>query len=359
MPLTRVSDFTVHKISILNEKGVHDKELEPDLNDKQLLKMYELMVTAREFDEKAVILQRQGRIGTYAPLKGQEACQVGSAICLNPRDWVFPSFREHAVFITRGIPLHALLLYSMGLEEGAAPKKGSHNFSPSIPVGSHMLHAVGVGMAANIKNETLATITYFGDGATSEGDFHEAMNFAGVFNTPVIFLCQNNQWAISVPRKRQTKSDSIAQKAIAYGFEGLQVDGNDVLAVYVATKAALDKAYDGGGPTLIEAVTYRMSMHTTADDPKKYRSEEEVKKWEERDPIKRFEVYLEQKGLWSKDYALKTKDNAKSIIEDEIKKAEEIASKSDPLEMFKHVFEKMPLELEKQMSYLSSYMEEK
>lgn len=211
-------------LQILDQDGIVDKELEPDLKDKELKELYKMMLMARMFDDKALKLQRQGRMLTYASLRGQEASEIGSAYPLNPEDWVFPSFREHGVLIARGIPMKLLYIYWIGSEDANLElKKGM--FTVSIPVGSHLSHAVGFAWGAKLKKQKLATVVYFGDGATSEGDFHESMNFAGVFRTPAVFICQNNQYAVSMPREKQTASKTLAQKALAYGFEGIQVDG--------------------------------------------------------------------------------------------------------------------------------------
>ncbi len=266
-------------LTILHPDGRCEEKLKPDLTDDTIQALYRKMVFIRLADQRALALQRQGRLGTYAPLHGQEAAQIGSAYALGQEDWVFPSFRETGVCAMRGVPLKDVYLYWMGNEMAQKGAEDVNVFPISIPVGSHPLHAVGAAWAAKLQGEKICTVAYFGDGGTSEGDFHEAMNFAGVLQTPTIFFCQNNQWAISVPRKIQTASKTLAQKAIAYGFQGVQVDGNDILAVYAATKEAREKALSGGGPTMIEAVTFRFGPHTTADDPTKYRSDAEVEEW--------------------------------------------------------------------------------
>lgn len=355
MPKKVVEKFSVEFLQVLDAKGRADKLLEPKLDKDVLLQMYELMVLTREFDRTALNLQREGRLGVYAPVWGQEAAEVGSALALKPSDWVFPSFREWGVYIARGVPLKTLLLYSMGHHEGGRLPKGQNDVTVSIPVASQLLHAVGAGYASVYRKQKCAVITYFGDGATSEGDFHEAMNFAGVFKAPVVFFCQNNGFAISVPREWQSASKTLAQKACAYGFEGVQVDGNDVLAVYVATKAALERARAGLGPTMIEALTYRCGPHTTADDPMKYRDEVVAKKkCEIIDPLVRFRRYLEGKKLWSAGFDEEVRAEARKRVAEAVGVAEK--EPSVPLEdLFSFLFEKMSPELVRQLEVARNF----
>ena len=247
--------YQVDYLSILDKDGNVDEELEPDIPDEQLLELHRYMLWGRRFDERMLRLQRQGRIGTFAPIKGQEAANVGSAAVLRDSDWMVVAFRESAAELMRGRTMEDMLLYYGGYNEGGYIPEGINNLPTSIPVGSQTLHAVGIGWAMKYRDKDDVALVYFGDGATSQGDFHEALNVAGVFQTPTIFLCQNNQWAISVPRSHQTRSKTLAQKALAHGVPGIQVDGNDILAVYTATKEAVERARAGGGPTLIEAVT--------------------------------------------------------------------------------------------------------
>ena len=289
--------FHVEYLSILDSDGNLDAALEPKLAPGELRSLHRAMVLARRFDERMVRLQRQGRIGTFAPIKGQEASQLGSVITLRATDWMVPSFRETAAMIWRGWPIEKILLFFAGYVEGGRPAPDQRDLPITIPVGTQLPHAVGLAYAAQYRGDDAVVMAYFGDGATSEGDFHEALNFAGVWHVPVVFVCQNNQWAISVPLKKQTHSKTIAQKALAYGLPGIQVDGNDVLAVYTAAREAVERARAGEGPTLIECVTYRLGVHTTADDPTKYRTQEEVTAWEQKDPLTRFRAYLEKKDL--------------------------------------------------------------
>lgn len=351
MPRKVLESFNVSYLQILDAEGHLDRDLEPDIPPDSLRLLYHTMVLARQLDLRMLSLQRQGRMGTFAPLMGQEAAQVGSAFALEPTDWMVPGFREAAAYILRGLPLKHILLYYMGREEGNKIPDGHRDLPVNIPVGSQLPHAVGLALAARIRRDPCAILAYFGDGATSEGDFHEACNFAGVFQLPIVFLCENNQYAISHPWTRQTRARTLAQKAIAYGFDGLQVDGNDLLAVYVATRDALTRAKAGKGPTLIECVTYRMGLHTTADDPSRYRPKAEEEEWQKKDPIPRFRGYLQGKGLW--DEAWQT--HIEGEIEAEIRRAVEEAEADrdfDPGDMFDYVFATMPPYLKAQQAEL-------
>jgi len=325
MPEELLATFEVRRLGVLDETGEVDQALMPTLSDAEIWRMYELMVLARSFDERAVALQREGRLGTYPPIRGQEAAQVGSAFALSGTEWIFPSFREMGVHLTLGYPIPQLLQYWTGDERAQKVPPHLNIFPFCVAVGSQIPHAVGAALAVRYRRDPVAVVTYFGDGATSKGDFHEALNMAGVFNLPVLFICQNNQWAISVPLKNQTASESLAQKAIAYGFEGVQVDGNDVFAVYRATRQALDKARSGAGPTFIECLTYRMADHTTADDAGRYRSEQEVATWRDRDPILRLERFLAARGAWSVEKGNEAKARATEVIDAAVREMESMA----------------------------------
>lgn len=348
MPEKIIESFTVKRLDILDERGNADESLMPSLTDDGIKRMYEVMVLARTFDQRALNLQREGRIGTYAPIQGQEASQIGSALALEKADWIFPSFRENGVYIAFGHPPHMILQYWSGDERGLITARDRNIFPVCIPVASHVPHAVGAAMAAKYRGDRIGVVAYFGDGGTSEGDFHEGLNFAGVFKLPVVFICQNNQWAISVPREKQTAAKTIAQKAYAYGFEGVQVDGNDIFAVYKATKDALNKAKQGNGPTLIECFTYRMLDHTTADDASRYRTKEEVEPWKEKDPILRLKLFMEKKGLWSEQYQEDVEAKAKAAVDEAEKKAESIAP-PDPRDMFTNTYEKLSQRQQKEI----------
>jgi pyruvate dehydrogenase E1 component alpha subunit len=350
MPRTALEPrFQVEHLSILDSEGTLDTALEPALSPPDLKALYRAMLLGRRLDERMVRLQRQGRIGTFAPTKGQEASQLGSAFTLRKTDWMVPSFRETAAMIWRGWPIEKLLLFFAGHLEGGQPAADQHDLPIAIPVATQLPHAVGLAYAAQYRGDDVVVMAYFGDGATSEGDFHEALNFAGVWHVPIVFVCQNNQWAISVPLKKQTHSRTIAQKALAYGLPGIQVDGNDVLAVYAAAREAVDRARAGDGPTLIECVTYRLGVHTTADDPTKYRSDEEVAMWAQKDPLTRFRAYLEQRDLL--DAGLEQR------VDEEIAEAVrrfEAAPPADPLTMFDHVYAELPPDLRAQRDAMAT-----
>ena len=358
---TREIDLTHHirYLSILDQEGRIDEALDPQLSEELLLKLYRAMVLARRFDERMLILQRQGKIGTFAPTKGQEA-QIGVAAALDPGDWLVPSFRETPAEMWRGKPMESVLLYFSGYSEGGDLPEGLNLLPVSVPVGSQMTHAVGIAFAMKYRGQKSVAATFFGDGATSQGDFHEAMNFASVYQAPVLFICQNNHWAISLPRSRQTNSATLAQKALAYDMPGIQVDGNDVLAVYSAVREAAERARQGGGPTLIEMVTYRLAMHTTADDPKKYRSEQEVAEWEARDPVTRVEKYLLSKGVLDEQQIRAITQEIKAEISSAEQRWAEIAQKKiDPLDMFAHTYAEMTPAMHEQKEMLRKELEEK
>ncbi|MGQ9857452.1 MAG: pyruvate dehydrogenase (acetyl-transferring) E1 component subunit alpha [Thermodesulfobacteriota bacterium] len=348
----------VEMLRILKPDGRMEEELRPeDLTDERIQALYREMVFLRLADQRALNLQRQGRMGTYAPFMGQEAAQVGSAAALGKEDWMFPSFRETAAMYMRGVPLAMIFAYWMGNQAGQRFPEGVRVMPISIPVGTHPLHAVGFAWASKIRGEPLCTIAYVGDGASSKGDFHEAMNMAGVFKTPTIFFCQNNHYAISVPRSLQTASRTIAQKALAYGFPGIQVDGNDLVAVYAATQQARRRALAGEGPTLIEAVTYRMGPHTTADDPTRYRTQEEVEAWKPMDPLLRVRKHLERCCLWDQEMDEAVRAFAEEKLNRVVEEAEGFPE-PQPQDIFSYTLEEMPVALEKQMRDYLDFLNE-
>ncbi len=359
MPITEVFEGKVSHIQVLDKDGKVDPKLDPHLPQELLLKMYINMLLARAFDEKCTNLQRQGRTYTYIPTVGQEAAQIGSCAALQPNDWMFPSFREQPAYLYRGTTMKDLLLYWMGSEKGMQHVAEHKNYTVTIPIATQTMHAAGVAWAAKIKGDPITALAYLGDGGTSEGDFHASMNFAGTFKLPLVLFCQNNQWAISVPRTKQTASKTIAQKALAYGFEGVQVDGNDILGVYHVAKQAIEKARRGDGPTLIEALTYRIGPHSTSDDPKVYRDDSEVKFWQERDPIKRFQAYLTSKGYWSPELEEKAKTKIKEEIEKAVDAAEKEIVQQDPKDMFQYNYSSITPNLQEQMDELLEYLKGK
>ncbi|MFY9213937.1 MAG: pyruvate dehydrogenase (acetyl-transferring) E1 component subunit alpha [Tissierellaceae bacterium] len=343
--------------SILDPDGeiINEKDM-PDFTDEELLYLYKTMLYTRIIDEKALSYQRQGRMLTYAPNTGQEAAQVGSAYAMKEEDWLVPAFRELGAWLVKGVPLKNIYLYWYGNEWGSYMPEGVRVLPISIPIASQLQHAAGIGMANNIKGEKSVAVGYVGDGGTSEGDFHEALNFAAVFKAPVVFFIQNNQYAISTPRSIQTMSKNLALKAVAYNMPGILVDGNDLFAVYVATKEAIERARNGEGPSLIEAYTYRLGAHTTSDDPTKYREDEEVEKWKNKDPILRFKKYLKKKGILTDEWEEKTIEELEKEV---METFESIENKSDTEidDIFKYHYETMPPHLEEQLNEYKAFLE--
>jgi pyruvate/2-oxoglutarate/acetoin dehydrogenase E1 component/TPP-dependent pyruvate/acetoin dehydrogenase alpha subunit len=310
---------------------------EPTLSPQLLKRLYEQMVFGRQFDEKATNLSTLREIGTYAPSKGQEGAQVAFAAAIDKGDWLVPMYRDTAAMLAFGLPAERILQFWGGDERGMQTPDDLHMLPIAIPVASQLLHAVGIAMAKRLQGENAVVFASTGDGGTSKGDFHEALNFAGVYDLPVVFGVENNQWAISVKRNRQTASKTIAQKAVAYGFEGILVDGNDVLASYEATKYAVDKARAGGGPTLIEFSTYRLGPHTTAElVSNKLKSPDEILEWEKKSPILRLERYLESRGLLDESYKRSVLDAARRMTD-----AAVLAYRSTPPAVPRSIFEYM------------------
>ena len=338
MPRKQIAQFTVEHLQILDENGDVDTRLEPDLSPEQLLGMYRWMRLARELDERMLKLQRQGRLGTFPPNTGQEAISIPAALALRDGDWFIGAFRELGGRLVRGEPIESVRHYYNGWEEGnVLPDKGLRVLPTSVVIGCQIEHAVGTSFASKYRGTGEVTMAFIGDGGTSEGGFHEGLNFAAVWQVPMVFVCQNNQWAISVPRKIQTASETLAQKGIAYGMPVLQVDGNDPLAMWVAVGEAVERARGGGGPTFIEAITYRLLMHTTADDPKKYRTaEEETCAWE-KEPLLRMRKYLDRRELWSDAHETELLREVKQQVDDAVKNFESPHDWRDDAP-FEHVF---------------------
>lgn len=343
---------------VLNVDGTVEKALEPKITDDGLVLMYRTMVLNRILDERMLTLQRQGRIGFYLTSTGEEATHVASAYAMKKSDWIFPAYREPGAALLRGFDLHKYICQLFGnADDTVLGRQMPNHFSAreigfvsiSSPTGTQIPQAVGAAWAAKIRGDDMVALTFFGEGTTSQGDFHTALNFAGVFKVPVIFFCRNNQYAISVPSKIQTAAKSIAVKAVAYGIEGIQVDGNDVLAIYEATRRARERARKGEGPTLIEGLTYRRGAHSSSDDPRRYREDAEVEAWIKKDPIDRLRRYMERRGIWD----AKRDETYRSETTDAIAAALEKAEKVGPPAvetMFDDVFASLPPHLEREKS---------
>ncbi|UCD75395.1 MAG: pyruvate dehydrogenase (acetyl-transferring) E1 component subunit alpha [Phycisphaerales bacterium] len=345
MPITTVLDTKIRRISILNEHGDFDAELgEGLIPDDDQVRLYEHLVVCRQYDEVAFKLQRSGRMGTYPQNKGQEATSLGAAYALRRDDWMVTCYRENAGLFWHGLPMEHILLSWMGDERGNRIPEGVYCTPLAVPIGTQMLHAAGLAWAAKYRGEDRIACTFFGDGATSEGDFHEAANFSANLDLPVIFVCQNNSWAISVPTKIQCSAPTLAQRGIAYGMECVQVDGNDIFAMVKATAEAADRARRESRPTFIEAVTYRLGDHTTADDARRYRDQDEVDAWMKRDPMIRFRRHLEDRRLWDSQKQADIQKRAEKEVAAVVKRAEEIAA-PHARDMFDHMFAELPEEL--------------
>lgn len=348
-----IGNFDPHEekmFTVLSKDG-STNEFDPKLEKDVLIRIYTNMVRSRTLDNKAFKLQRSGQMGTFAQALGQEGCQAPVSEIIKDEDWVVPAFREQCLLVSRGIPMAHFYRYYMGHESGNVTQG---NILPvSIVVGAHNTHAMGIAWAAKIKKENITVFSYCGDGATSEGAFHEALNFAGVFKTPNVFMVQNNQYAISLKREDQTASKTIAQKSCAYGFPGILVDGNDPLAVYVAVKEAKQYTRDGNGPILIEFKTYRLGPHTTSDDPTLYRSNEEVQEAQKNDPIVRFEEYLRKVNVLNDAKKELIQDEANKEVENAVKIAKE--TKPNIEDIFKYTYDKLTPQLEEQLEYLKSF----
>ncbi len=332
----------------LNEDGTLTGQYELP-SDEMLKTMYAEMKRGRMIDSKMYKMQRQGRMALVAPLSGQEAIQVASALVLKETDWIAPSYRDSVATMLHGVPLETIIRYFKGYSDGNEIPENVNVLPIQIIIAAQLLHAVGIGLASKIKKEDVKTITFFGDGATSQGDFHEALNFASVYQVPVIFICQNNQYAISTPVHKQMNTETIAEKANAYNMAYEYVDGNDVLACYDVMKRAYEKANEG--PVLVEAVTYRQGPHTTSDDPKKYRQQQEETNWAEKDPIVRLQRLLLQKGLWDEQFESKIEKTVSEEIEEAVLAVENTPAPT-LAEMLHHVYEDVPLVIQEQIDAL-------
>ena len=337
---------------VLDENGNLNEALRPkELTDEVVKELYEKMIFCRMLDEKAIKLQRTGRMGTYVGTEGVEGCQIGAEFAIKKTDWMVPAFREAPAMWAHGIPMENMLLYWMGNEAGSRPPEGVRVLPVSIPVGSQMVHAVGIAGAAKLKGEKDVVLTFFGDGATSEGDFHEAMNFAAVFKAPTVLVCQNNQFAISTHKSSQTASQNYAQKALAYGMPGLLVDGMDLFAMFAAVKEAAENARSGKGPTLIEAYMYRYTDHTTSDNSTIYRDKKELEQWRPKDPIIRIQKYLAARKLWDEKYETALREKLINEIQNIIKKAEDTPPQTID-EIFDYTYAEITPQLKEQKEYM-------
>ena len=341
---------------IMDDEGqIVNQDWFPDLNDAKIVEAYKFMHYARTVDLMAVSYQRQGRMFTYPPNLGQEAIGTAAGFVMRPEDWLIPAFRELSAWLLKGATLNDIFLYWGGNEEGSK-FSGAPNFLPSsVPIASQLIHAVGIGYALEYKKQKGVAFAFVGDGGTSQGDFHEALNLAGVWNTPVVFIIQNNQYAISVPVAKQTAAKSLAVKSVAYGIAGIQVDGNDYLAMHRALTEAAVQARQGRGPVLIEAVTFRSGAHTTSDDPSLYRTAEEEEKWKLKDPILRLGKYLIDKNLWQAgqdDQLVKKykKEIDSAFIEYEKSPAYKIN------DVFQHLYHDTPVDLKQQQASMERFL---
>jgi pyruvate dehydrogenase E1 component alpha subunit len=335
-------------LQVIDNNGkVISKELMPKLSDDEMLKLYKDMLFVRTLDHMIVSYQRQGRVYTYPPNYGQEAIGVAAGAVLRHDDWLVPAFRELGAWLAKGATMKDVFMFNMGFEEGTKFAGANHMLPSSVPIASQLLHAAGIGYAIKYEKKDEVVMAFVGDGGTSEGDFHEALNFAGVWKVPVIFVVQNNQYAISVPVKMQTASINMAIKSKAYGIKGIKVDGNDIFAMLTAFRYAHEYARKESQAVLIEAVTYRKGAHTTSDDPTKYRTTEEEKKWDLNDPLRRMKLFLEKKKLWSDAQEEKLVDEYNKEIDRQFMETEQTVTY--PLEdAFKYTYAEMPQELRDQ-----------
>lgn len=357
-PVETVAEFTIRRTGYLDAEGRATGALPSTAGDRDfLVGLYRGMVLTRKFDEKAVALQRTGRLGTFASSLGEEAVGVGLAAAMRPEDVLLPSFREQAAQLWRGVTPEEMFEYWGGSERGSNFTGPREDFPNAVPVGTQYPHAAGVALAFKLRKQPRVAVAAGGDGSTSKGDFYEALNFAGVWNLPVVFVIANNQWAISVPRGAQSAAETLAQKAIAAGIQGEQVDGNDVLAVHDVAAQALERARNGEGPSLIEAITYRITDHTTADDARRYRKDADVSGHWKAEPILRLRNFLVSEHGWAKadEEALLTE--CRGIVE---AAAESYLNRApEPVEqIFEHQYAELPADLVAQRAEMLSLTEE-
>lgn len=362
MPIETVYRGEVERLEILDEEGRLDESLAADvrdvLTDDKVADLFGEMILARELDESALKLQRSGRMGTFPQNRGQEAAALGAAVALRKGvDQIVPAYRENIAMFHHGVPMHLILLHWMGDERGNAIPPELCVSPICVEIGAQVLHGAGIGWGFKIRNAREGTdrvcMTFFGDGATSEGDFHEGLNFASVTKAPVVFICQNNGWAISVPTEKQSASQTFAQKALAYGMPTIQADGNDLFASYKACRDMVEHAKNGNGPAFVELTTYRLADHTTADDAKRYRPAAELDAATRKDPFVRLRRYLEQVGMWDTARDAEVHDRAKKIVREVIEAATNI-EKPKASDLFDYAFAELPPELQRQRATMTT-----
>lgn len=344
----------IEPLQVLSPEGkIINDEKAPSFTNEELRELMRRMVFTRVWDQRAVSLNRQGRLGFYAPVSGQEAAMVGSTYVLDKEDFICPGYRDMPQIVWHGLPMYQAFLYSRGHQHGGQIPEGVHVLMPQIIIGAQIVEASGVAMGLKLRGKKNVAITYTGDGGSSQGDFYEGMNFAGAFQLPAIFFVQNNQYAISTPVAKQTAAGTIAQKAVAAGIRGVQVDGMDVFAVTAAVQEARQHALEGR-PTLIEAITYRFGPHSmSGDDPTKYRTKDEQGEWETKDPLVRLRRYLEAKKLWSEEDEMKVVEEAKEHVAAEIKRAESV-DKMTIAGLLESMFEEPPVHIREQIGQYSA-----
>ncbi|WP_254533030.1 pyruvate dehydrogenase (acetyl-transferring) E1 component subunit alpha [Natrinema gelatinilyticum] len=352
-PLTQ-GDLEIETYRVVRPDGTFDPARVPDLEDDAFRDLYRWMLLQRVYDERATKLQRRGRLGTIAPGHGQEASIIGSGYALSRDDWIFPYGREAGALLLHGLSMRDLLMYWRGIED-ASRMEGANVFGMAISIGSQVPLATGKAWGMKLAGEERIAFANFGDGATSTGAFHEGINLAGVLGAPAVFFCQNNQYAISLPFEKQTNADTVVQKALGYGVDGIRIDGNDVLAVYNAVTTARERALKGT-PVLVEALTYRRAAHTTSDDPTRYRSSDEVEEWADRDPLERYRAFLKETGRWDKIDEDVVREEVEAEFDEAIEAADAFEERNVE-EIFAYLYEELPPELEQQLEELRELLE--
>ncbi|MFB6353727.1 MAG: thiamine pyrophosphate-dependent enzyme [Halobacteriales archaeon] len=356
VPWLSQDDLPVDTYQVVAPDGSYDPAAVPDLDDDALLELYRWMRTERRLAERFVSLQRRGQLGTVASGRGQEASIAGSGYALGDDDWLLGMGRETVAHLIQGASIEDFVLYWRGIED-AARRLAENRCMMAIAIGSHLPMTTGVAWGMDLTDDDAVVAAYFGDGATSTGAVHEAVNMAGVLDVPAVFFCQNNQWAISTPFEKQTNAETLAQRAVGYGIEGVRVDGNDVLAVYAAMRAARERARQGK-PVFVESLTYRRDAHTTSDDPSRYRDEDDVEPWRDRDPIDRYEAFLEAEGLGDRVDPDAVDEEIDARIDEAVAAADDVPER-DVDELFTHLYAELPPALERQRDELEALLDER